>query len=359
MYSFMECDLNMECIYELFPDKDIKRIFTTIVDGVEKTTIKFEDGTEEDIVKEGVPYYDDESDVSNYEDEWSEDNDGLDEDSEDELLIDEDDEELGCEGEYDGYIGVWDDEEVESFFDDEYEDGLCCDEKLDRKKMLSRTIIKQKIVRQNGDEEIKTYYSYGPSEIVGGSDTLLYDRFFEITRLLRDNKADIHERINALENSFIIMRYMAKYDSLSVNLNKERKYKISCIDELNFDCMQTVYISKSGPLLYLLLGRFKDAERCAKEFMSLNAYGTPEIEEAVMRDIQIHKKYISRLVSFIKDNPGFYQRNIYKTLTDIPKDWLIECLYYIKLLNRIPYKNSYHLYLNDEIFNSSDCKDVL
>lgn len=352
MYSFMECDLNMACIYELFPDKDIKRIFTTIVDGVEKTTIKFEDGTEESITKEGVPYYDDESDVSDFEDEWFE-------DSEDELLIDEGDEEWDCEDEYDNHTDVWNDEEVESFFDDEYEAGLCCDEKLNREKMLSRTIIKQKIVRQNGDEEIKTYYSYGPSEIVGGSDTLLCDRYFEITKLLQDNKADIHERINALENLFIVMKYMAKYDRLSVNLNKERKYNISCIDGLSFDCMQTMNISKSGPLLYLLLGRFTDAERCAKEFMSLNAYGTPEIEEAVIRDIQIYKKYVSRLVSFIKSNPGFYQRNIYKTLTDIPKDWLKECLYYIKLLNRIPYKNSYHLYLNDEIFNSSDCKDIL
>ena len=360
----------MECIYELFPDKDIKRIFTTIVDGVEKSTIKFEDETEEILIKEGVPYYDDGFDIEvrKYEynwdgdsDEWGDDGVEWDEDSDDELFIDGED--YACNGfledEHDRYIDVWEDEEVEKFLDGGHEEDLYDGEELSLNKMLSRVIKKQKIVRQNGEAKTKTYYSYGPNFINYHSDWLLFDRYREISSLLEDYKRNIYERINLLENSYDIIKYECKYHSKYRKSSNVKEYDIACINELYIDYVNSSNISKLGPVLYLLIGRFTEAERCVKKFMLLNAYDSPAIGKAIIDDIEVHKKYICRLVSFVKYNPGFYQRNIYKMLPDIPKDWLSGYLYYGKILNRVPYKNSYHLYLNDEVFNNSECKDIL
>lgn len=67
------------------------------------------------------------------------------------------------------------------------------------------------------------------------------------------------------------------------------------------------------PDLYMKLGEWKKAEKAIKSCISANAY-YPNDGSEQLADFEAYRKIATTVLSYISDNPGCLQRNIYKAL---------------------------------------------
>lgn len=99
------------------------------------------------------------------------------------------------------------------------------------------------------------------------------------------------------------------------------------------------------PELYMRAGNWKEAERVIKFCMAENAY-YPDTGEDSLRYLLNYKTAAETTLKFLKDNPGYLQKNIYKALANAELDdyslkHFIRCSEQIK---KVPFQGTNKLY---------------
>lgn len=103
-----------------------------------------------------------------------------------------------------------------------------------------------------------------------------------------------------------------------------------------------------GPYAYMRIGNWDDAERAIRACINANAYEEPDDGKAKLDHLLSYRKTADVAINFIKQNPGFLQKNIYIALTpqigedNIPilKEFMRETY----VFHKQPDKGSYQLY---------------
>ncbi len=99
------------------------------------------------------------------------------------------------------------------------------------------------------------------------------------------------------------------------------------------------------PALYMQLGKWKKAENTIKACIAANAY-YPNDGAEELADFESYKKVATETLSYISQNPGCLQRNIYKAMgyDDGPKEQLKCFLRNSKQIEKVKYKNTNQLF---------------
>lgn len=103
------------------------------------------------------------------------------------------------------------------------------------------------------------------------------------------------------------------------------------------------------PSLYMQLGKWDKAEKTIKKCIDLKAY-FPEDGTTELSNLVSYKKIATETLSYIQQNPGCLQRNIYKKMgyEDEEKEQLKDFLRYSKRIRKVKYNNTNQLFCNTE-----------
>lgn len=145
---------------------------------------------------------------------------------------------------------------------------------------------------------------------------------------------DIHERIAACEQSFKFLPDFVK----------------KCL-ELDGDLPPVIPCRDYAPDLYMKIGQWDKAEASIRYCISIGAYHPASEGEQALENFQNYKKIALKIIDFLKINPGFLQKNIYKAveISDIEKSDAKHFCRYSLLLRKEPYGKTNKLYLEDLI----------
>lgn len=141
--------------------------------------------------------------------------------------------------------------------------------------------------------------------------------------------ANIFDRIDACEKSYELLTEFTKQ---SLKVDGDLPPVIACRDY--------------GPNFYMKLGQWDKAELAIRKCIMANAYypgnGTEELEY-----LHKFKEVAQKILDFIKKNPGYFQRDIYKVFNFTSEEKEI-AKYFIKYslqLKKEPYKNTNRLFI--------------
>lgn len=101
-----------------------------------------------------------------------------------------------------------------------------------------------------------------------------------------------------------------------------------------------------GPKLYMRLGRWDDAESFIRNCIQSNAYFPKDGHEELLL-LSRFRKVTDIVLNFLITNPGFLQKNMYKTLSlsEDDNEILKRILRHSLLIEKIPYKSTNKLYV--------------
>lgn len=228
---------------------------------------------------------------------------------------------------------------IEDYIPDKYKDIIPINDLSEEQKLDESLICKETSITENGEQIITTYFSDG-NEVETHKSGEPFTSYFDLIKKIRkyhsNNIDDIKKCLLLCEVSFKILPYLTecyRIDKSSI------PPEIPCRD--------------FAPTLYSYIGKFEDAKKAIEKCISAKAMSKEDAENNLSLIAQ-NKNYTLNVLQVIKESPHFYQRNIYKTLPKIPKSWISEFLYYTPLVIREPFKNSYHLTLNNDAIKESD-----
>lgn len=97
--------------------------------------------------------------------------------------------------------------------------------------------------------------------------------------------------------------------------------------------------------LYMQLGKWDKAEKAIRKCIEANAY-SPDDGSAELRYLISYKKVATETLSYIQQNPGYLQRNIYKKMgyDKEEKELLKDFLRSSKLIKKVKYNNTNQLF---------------
>jgi len=100
-----------------------------------------------------------------------------------------------------------------------------------------------------------------------------------------------------------------------------------------------------APKLYMRLGRWADAERAIQNAIRANAY-YPDHGEKELAYLYNYRKVANITLEFLKENPGYLQKDIYKALNDQIEDisLLKNFTRWSMQIKKEPYKRTNKLY---------------
>ncbi|MDO4298840.1 MAG: hypothetical protein Q4C59_10275 [Lachnospiraceae bacterium] len=101
------------------------------------------------------------------------------------------------------------------------------------------------------------------------------------------------------------------------------------------------------PEMYMRIGEWEKAKETVKYCIACNAYySEPEVGESELSYIETFQETALVALEFIKNNPGFLQKNMYKALADkTDHDCLKHFLRCSEQIEKIPYKKTNMLYV--------------
>lgn len=144
------------------------------------------------------------------------------------------------------------------------------------------------------------------------------------------NETDIYKKIRICEQDLKnLHEFMAPYLAAGFRAPTD----LACRDLL--------------PDLYMQLGKWKKAENAIKTCIDAKAY-YPEDGSTILSNFKSYQKVATDTLSYISQNPGCLQRDIYKKMgyENSDKDLLKQFLRYSKLIKKIKYKNTNQLFCN-------------
>lgn len=103
------------------------------------------------------------------------------------------------------------------------------------------------------------------------------------------------------------------------------------------------------PSLYMQLGEWDKAEKAINTCINSNAY-FPDDGSKELKYLTSYKKVATETISYIQQNPGCLQRNIYKKMgyEGEEKELLKDFLRYSRLVKKVKYNNTNQLFFNTE-----------
>ena len=103
------------------------------------------------------------------------------------------------------------------------------------------------------------------------------------------------------------------------------------------------------PQFYMQLGKWDKAEKAIRRCIDSNAY-FPEDGSIELAEFESYKKIATETLSYISQNPGCLQRNIYKKMgyENEERELLKDFLRYSKLIKKVKYNNTNQLFCNAE-----------
>ena len=149
------------------------------------------------------------------------------------------------------------------------------------------------------NENIPKNMTFDFSEINGWetwSSQKLLDTFFRLSNKIQHGNK-VFPKIEACEKSYRILKPV-------INIFKEEP-----------DAFPPVIACREyGPHIYKLLGDWENAERIIRFCIDTGAYESPDDGNAELEYLITYKKVAETAINFIRDNPGFLQKNIYIAL---------------------------------------------
>lgn len=158
-----------------------------------------------------------------------------------------------------------------------------------------------------------------------------YD-YFQLSEKITSAK-DISKKIEYCNQQLLLLPYFVKNE---LNLSGDLPPLIACRD--------------FAPKLYMRLGRWKDAECFIKNCICANAY-YPENGQKELLFLSQYRRITEILLDFLNANPGYLQRNVYKSLS-LPKDdndILKEIIRWSLLIQKVPCNSTNKLYIKNLI----------
>ncbi len=114
------------------------------------------------------------------------------------------------------------------------------------------------------------------------------------------------------------------------------------------------------PNLYMQLGKWKKAENTIKKCIDAKAY-YPEDGSEELSYFKSYQEVANETLSYISQNPGYLQRNIYKAMgyDDDKKEQLKHFLRNSKQIEKVKYGNTNQLfYKTDENINETSINNI-
>ena len=151
--------------------------------------------------------------------------------------------------------------------------------------------------------------------------------FFELSNIIETEK-DIQKKLDACEKSYALL---PQFVSDCVKMDDELPPFINCRDV--------------GPILYMWIGNWSSAQLSIEKCITANAY-YPEDGAAELRYLNTYRKVALTAISYIRENPGCLQRNIYKALgfENEDRDALKDFLKHSQQITKEKSGNTYKLY---------------
>ncbi len=143
---------------------------------------------------------------------------------------------------------------------------------------------------------------------------------------------DIHRQIRLYESD---LKKLPEFMEPYLIANFEAPAELACRDLL--------------PQFYMRLGKWDKAEKAIKKCIASNAY-FPENGSQELAEFESYKKIATETLSYISQNPGCFQRNIYKKMgyEGEEKELLKNFLRYSSLIKKVKYNNTNQLFCNTE-----------
>lgn len=109
------------------------------------------------------------------------------------------------------------------------------------------------------------------------------------------------------------------------------------------------------PDLYMQIGKWQKAENAIKTCIAANAY-SPENGLEALSHFNAYRKVATETLSYISENPGCLQRNIYKKMgyDGEEKELLKSFLQTSLLIEKIKYNNTNQLFCKDKNSSSKE-----
>lgn len=139
---------------------------------------------------------------------------------------------------------------------------------------------------------------------------------------------DINKQIQLCESDLgKLSEFIEPYNSANFPAPKE----LACRDLL--------------PELYMQLGKWDKAEKTIKKCIEANVY-SPDDGSTELKNLAAYKKVATETLSYIQQNPGCLQRNIYKKMgyDGEEKELLKDFLRSSKLIKKVKYNNTNQLF---------------
>jgi hypothetical protein len=172
------------------------------------------------------------------------------------------------------------------------------------------------------DNETFTYNSHNDDFIT---------KFYELSHLI-DSSKDIYDKLDACEKSFPLLKEFCRF---CLENDGELPPFINCRDV--------------GPEMYMRIGKWDDAERVIQICIDAKAY-YPNDGSQELTNFENYKQVALETLSFISQNPGCLQRNIYKVMgyEGDKKEYLKVFLRNSKLIQKVKYNNTNQLFCKSD-----------
>lgn len=159
--------------------------------------------------------------------------------------------------------------------------------------------------------------------------------FYKHQQELYEEK-DIHKKIQLCESD---LKKLPEFMEPYLSANFEAPAELACRDLL--------------PKFYMQLGKWDKAEKAIRRCIDSNAY-FPESGSKELSEFKSYKKIATETLSYISQNPGCLQRNIYKKMgyEGEEKELLKTFIRHSKLIKKVKFNNTNQLFCNtEEIIN--------
>lgn len=212
------------------------------------------------------------------------------------------------------------------------EDTDCRDNEKEKEKVVTGL----KTWRMHGFEYTSTEFDDG-SFIIKSKSGELWDTFDKLSMEIENNK-DILQQIAACEASYGILSEMVRLYQNGGGLPP----RIICRD--------------MGPRLYMRLGKWDAARSAIQKCIDAKAYEYESDGRLAMKGLQDYRFAAEIACSFLSQNPGFLQDELYKALEETLADSenLEEFIRSSMLIRKEPQGETFKLFLNDPVLQESD-----
>ncbi len=198
---------------------------------------------------------------------------------------------------------------------------------------IKEMLFSNRANRDNDDNEDSSHILTDDSDLmeceIDFEESKETSEFYNLSDII-EHGSDIHDRIKACEKS---LELLPGFVNTYLEMDGELPPYILCRDK--------------APLLYMQIGEWDKAIETVKYCIQINAFFPPEEGQEALEYCQNYQKTAEKIILFLREHPGFLQKDIYKTanLDESEKPNARHFCRYSLLLRKEPYGKTYRLYV--------------